>query len=101
MIRWVLIAVAATVVALGVAPAFAQTACGDRVKFTTQLEKNYNERRSGLGLTSNGGVIELFTAESGSWTILITMPGSVTCVFGSGEDWEHQRKLPALSGEVS
>ncbi len=55
MIRWVLIAVAATVVALGVAPAFAQTACGDRVKFTTQLEKNYNERRSGLGLTSNGG----------------------------------------------
>ena len=101
MIRWVLIAVAATVVALGVAPAFAQSFCGDRVKVTAKLEKNYNERRSGLGLGSNGGVIELFTAESGSWTILITMPGSVTCVLGSGEGWEHQRKLPALLGEVS
>ncbi len=85
----------------GASTAFAQTACGDRVKFTTQLEKNYNERRSGLGLTSNGGVIELFTAESGSWTILITMPGGVTCIIGSGEGWEAQRQLPALLGEVS
>ncbi len=47
------------------------------------------------------GVIELFTAESGSWTILITMPGGVTCMMGSGEGWEDQRKLPALLGEVS
>ncbi len=101
MIRWVLIAVAATAVALGVAPAFAQTLCGDRVKLTAQLEKKYNERRSGLGLVSNGGMIELFTAESGSWTILITMPGAATCVLGSGDGWEHQRKLPALLGEVS
>ena len=101
MIRWVLIAVAATVVALGVAPALGQTVCGDRVKLIAQLKKSYDESRSGLGLASNGHVVELYTADSGSWTILITMPGAATCVLGSGDGWEHQRKPPALLGEVS
>ncbi len=102
MIRWVLIAVAVIVVALGVAPALGQTVCADRVKLIAQLEKSYDESRSGLGLASNGHVVELYTADSGSWTILITMPGAAaTCVWGSGDGWEHQRKLPALLGEVS
>ena len=101
MIRWVLIAAAVTVGALGVAPALGQTVCGDRVKLIAQLEKSYNESRSGLGLASNGHVVELYTAVSGSWTILITMPGAATCVLGSGDGWEHQRKLPARLGEVS
>ncbi len=40
------------------APAAAHIACGDRSKMIGFLDRDYQESRSGLGLASNGAVVE-------------------------------------------
>ncbi len=32
-------------------------------------------------------VMELFTSETGSWTILVTRTNGLSCIAASGEDW--------------
>lgn len=83
------------------APAQAQMVCGDRSKMVGYLDRDYQESRSGLGLASNGAVVELYTAKTGTWTMLITKPGGNTCVIGSGESWETQLTPQGVAGEVS
>ncbi len=83
------------------APAAAQIACGDRSKMIGYLDRDYQESRSGLGLASNGAVVELYTAKTGTWTMLITKPGGKTCVIGSGESWEYQLAPEKVASEVS
>ncbi len=65
------------------------------------LDRDYQESRSGLGLASNGSVVELYTAKTGTWTMLITKPGGRTCVIGSGESWEPQSAPEKVAGEIS
>jgi len=70
--------------------AHARVLCGDRNKMISSLESNYQESRAGLGIVADGSIVELFTAKSGTWTVLITRPGGPTCVIGTGNDWEMQ-----------
>ncbi len=101
MIRLTLIAIVAALVTLGAAPASAQTICGDRTKMIGYLGQGYREARSGIGIASNGAVVELYTAKTGTWTMLVTRPGGPTCVMGSGENWERQLKPAPVVGDAS
>ncbi len=94
----------AAIVALAaglVTPASAQVVCGDRAKMIGYLGDGFKEARSGIGLGANGAVVELYTAENGSWTLLMTAPGGPTCVIGNGEGWEGQPTQANAPGEVS
>jgi hypothetical protein len=81
----------------------AQSVCGERVEIVNALETAHKERKTAEGLSGNGGVIELFTASSGSWTLLFTLPGGPTCMLGAGEAWEGwpQGGAPALPRNTS
>ncbi len=46
-------------------------------------------------------MIEPFTAETGTWTILMTKPGARTCVMSIGEGWEHTQGHKPVRGEAS
>ena len=71
------------------APASAQTVCATHAEVTKKLDKVYSEGPIGIGLASNGGVIEMFSTSDGStWTIVMTMPDGKSCVMASGETWE-------------
>ena len=83
------------------APASAQLICGDRAKIVADLGKVYQESRSGIGLASNGSLVELYTAKTGTWTMLITAPSGPTCVVGSGEGWDDQPRPAPISGQRS
>lgn len=62
-----------------------------RAEIVAELAKKHGEVRSGMGLGDNGGVIELFTnTESGTWTLIMTMPNGQSFFVGSGEHWENQ-----------
>ena len=39
-------------------------------------------------MAGNGGVIELYTSEKGSWTLLLTQPTGVSCLIAAGDNWE-------------
>ncbi len=101
MSRSTLLAIVAILVTLGATPASAQVACGDHGRIVGHLDRAYKEARSGIGLGSNGAVVELYTARTGSWTLLITKPGATTCVIGSGEAWEARNAPAPVAGKVS
>ncbi|MCG8547479.1 MAG: hypothetical protein MJE12_25055 [Alphaproteobacteria bacterium] len=73
-------------------PALAQAACADRAVIAKQLETVHKETQQAIGLSSGGGVMEVFTSAAGTWTVLMTFPNGKTCVVAAGEAWEH---LPA------
>jgi hypothetical protein len=34
-------------------------------------------------------MIELYTSEKGTWTMLMTRPGGVSCIMAVGQSWEN------------
>lgn len=68
-------------------PSSAST-CADRDLVLITLAENYGEKQSGYGLAANSAMVELFTAPTGSWTLLVTYPNGGTCVIASGQAWE-------------
>ncbi len=89
----------AAFVALHAVPSSAHTVCGEHAKFVDMLGVTYAEKAVAIGLTSIGAVIEVLTSPTGTWSILLTYPTSVTCMVATGEKWEA---LPvSVAGELS
>ena len=69
--------------------------CAERGAVIEQLRKGYGEHRHSLGLQPNGGVIETFAnPETGSWTIIVSLPSGLSCMLAAGEAFE------AVEGEA-
>ena len=63
--------------------------CGDRAKVIDRLSAKYSEEPVAIGITANGGVIEVLKAPDGAtWTILFTYPSGPCCLVASGEAWQ-------------
>ena len=97
----------ATTVMLGNAiaakPAAAEEALklwADRDMVVDQLAKSYAEAPRALGITSDGAVLELFTAGDGdTWTIVVTLPTGMSRIVAAGQNWMHRPLL--VKGRVS
>ena len=65
-----------------------QNACAARDSVTDKLRVQFEEQQTGLGLQSPTKLVELWTApDSGSWTILLTLPNGISCVLATGQYW--------------
>ena len=54
-----------------------------------QLSDKYREAPVALGITHNGGLIEvLSTAKGETWSIIITSPQGMSCLVAAGEGWK-------------
>ena len=62
--------------------------CGDRHQILERLEQAHEEKPQALGLSGDGGVIEVLVSPEGGWTMLITYPRRPTCVVATGEAWQ-------------
>ena len=74
--------------------------CAPREQVVAGLATGFDEVRRGAGLTAapdgRAQVVEIFTAASGSWTIVVTRPDGQTCLVASGQAWEDiAEELPA------
>lgn len=74
-----------------------QPVCGTRTAFVQRLKERYSEQPISIGLATNGVVIEVFAASSGSFTILVTRPEGVSCLVASGEGWQE---LPTQKADL-
>jgi hypothetical protein len=74
--------------ALFSSPADAARLCGDRDDILQRLEQRHEETPQALGLSSDGGVLEVLVSPTGGWTILVTYPKRPTCVVAVGEAWQ-------------
>ncbi|MDG4721141.1 hypothetical protein [Thalassospira aquimaris] len=71
-------------------PIAASPVCGGRAKVLDSLAEKYSEEPVAVGVTSNGGVIEVLKAPDGqTWTILFTYPNGPSCLVASGEAWQE------------
>ncbi len=71
---------------------FAQAVCGDRSAFVKKLKNGYEEKPVSLGLASNGSVIEVFASKKGTFSIVVTQPGGISCVVAAGDSWQSTSK---------
>jgi hypothetical protein len=69
--------------------------CGDRDQILEGLRQVHDETPQALGLSGDGGVIEVLVSPEGGWTMLITYPRRPTCVVATGEAWQ----MLQLAGE--
>jgi hypothetical protein len=69
-------------------PVEAARLCGERGAILKSLEQKQQETRQALGLSADGGVLEVLVSPSGGWTILVTYPKRPTCVVAVGEAWQ-------------
>lgn len=94
----VLAAVAATSTSIPYAEA--QTVpCGPRESIVQALDGKYEERRIGAGLQPGRGVVEVYASESGSWTLLLTLPNGAACILGAGEAWADDPLEAEVAGD--
>lgn len=73
-------------------PAYAAE-CGSHKKVVTFLGKKYQEQVAAMGLVSNKGFMELFVADTGTWTVLLTTPEGISCIVASGDSYEAVTKV--------
>ena len=87
--------IASAVVALWSLPAQAQQQqpCADRSEFLNHLSANYKEAPVAMGLTANGGLLEVVASKDGSWTIIVTTPNGMSCGVASGMSWENTAEM--------
>lgn len=78
----------------------AQAACAARDQVISRLETKYGESRQSIGLAPNNGVFEVYaSAETGTWTIVMTQPNGVTCLVASGSAFEALAELAVAKGD--
>lgn len=63
--------------------------CGERDAIISHLDEAYSEGVNHIGLDAQGRVLEVLTAPSGTWTMLVSTPGGLTCLIASGVAWEN------------
>lgn len=70
--------------------------CGPRDLVIAHLAEEYQETRRGIGIAANGAVMEIFAAQNGSWTVLVTTTEGMSCLLASGQAYEPlTEELPA------
>jgi hypothetical protein len=68
--------------------AAAPNLCGHRDQILKRLEQIHQETPQAIGLSGDGGVVEVVVSPDGGWTMLVTYPRRPTCVVAAGAAWE-------------
>ena len=76
--------------------------CAPREIVVGRLADKYGETRQSIGLGANNSVIEVYAStETGTWTILMTMPNGISCLMATGSAFEATREpLAALDTDA-
>ena len=73
--------------------------CSQRESVVGYLGKKYGEQPVALGVTSNGGLVEVLSTEGGgTWSIIATSAQGWSCLVAAGEAW---KMIAASFGEES
>ena len=79
----------------GIAEETVKSTCESRDTVLSFLSDKYSEAPVAMGVSKNGGLVEVLTSGAGStFTIIVTMPNGRTCMVAAGEGWESVIKPP-------
>jgi type IV secretory pathway VirB2 component (pilin) len=75
----------------------AMLSCAGRSDVVKFLDKNFAEKLTAVGLVNQNAVLEVYAAESGTWTLVVTDVHGISCILLSGDSWETMPSLPGLA----
>ncbi|MCO6391093.1 hypothetical protein GTW25_08635 [Aliihoeflea aestuarii] len=67
--------------------------CSDRSHIVSELEQQFQENVTAVGMVDQNAVVEIFVSDSGSWTILATGTDGNSCIISAGEGWESTQMV--------
>jgi hypothetical protein len=88
--------VATSILYPGAAASQVTLACAQRVDIVAFLGDHLSEKLSAVGKLDSNTVMEIYAAESGNWTLLMSDASGRSCIILSGDKWES---IPALPGQ--
>ncbi|ASY62182.1 conserved hypothetical signal peptide protein [Sinorhizobium sojae CCBAU 05684] len=62
--------------------------CAQRSQVIEFLARQYAEKQAAVGLINPRAVMELYAADSGSWTLIVTDVSGRSCVIFAGQSWD-------------
>ncbi|MEM8591919.1 MAG: hypothetical protein AAGF13_05275 [Pseudomonadota bacterium] len=76
--------------------------CAQRDMVIERLTSRYGESRQSVGVAANQSLVEVYAnADTGSWSITVTLPNGTTCLVASGQSFEALAQVaPAVMGEA-
>lgn len=95
-----LLLAALSVLVLNVSAATAQSGqkCAPRPVVLKKLSETYGESRQSIGLSGGNQVVEMFASDSGSWTIVVTLPSGISCITAAGQSFENLAEILPPAG---
>lgn len=85
---------------LPVAPAWAQTLpCAARERVLAFVIDARGETRLATGEAARGAVVELYAAESGSWSLVLSLPDGRACLLANGTGFVATAGLQPARGD--
>jgi hypothetical protein len=65
----------------------------ERDRVLAGLAQKYKEAPIALGVTHNGGLVEVLTTGNGTtWSIIVTTPQGMSCLVAAGEGWKAMQQ---------
>ena len=71
--------------------------CAPRETALRNLEDKFSETPTYVAITGVGALLEVLTSDDGgaTWTIVVTSPSGLTCLFAAGEHFRPAPERPA------
>lgn len=91
---WKILALSAGLALVSTGAAMAQPQCDQRDSVLQTLQKKYKESPVALGVTHNGGLVEVLSTGNGTtWSIIVTTPQGMSCLVAAGEGWRAMEQI--------
>ncbi|QRY69790.1 hypothetical protein JVX98_16565 [Ensifer sp. PDNC004] len=68
--------------------------CADRSEVIEFLTRQYQEKPAATALINQQAIMEIYAADNGSWTLIVTDVNGRSCVILAGKSWETLPPLP-------
>ena len=94
-------ATALAMTVMGTANAQPKAPCAPRAEVVKSLGGLFSETPAARAIVADGALMEVFVSSEGTWTMLLTSPQQLSCLVGSGDNWEDLPRTKAVGHTAS
>ena len=73
--------------------------CAPHDVVARSLADQFSETRRSIGLAQDNTVMELYAADTGTWTLTVTLPSGLTCLVAAGNNFEMTADMLPAKGD--